>query len=119
MLRTPRSFALLLALSLVPAPVLTAQQRTAHPGQHAPTKGSLADRIQAILSDPALRQTDFGVSVTTLEGQSLYALNDARLFTPASNAKLATAAAAYALLPVETLRWTTNVVVFGVFVFFG
>lgn len=118
MLRTPRWFALLLALSLVQAPILTAQHRAARtpsrPATHsAPARGTLADRIQAILSEPALRQTDFGISVTTLDGQTLYGLNDARLFTPASNAKLTTTAAAYALLPVDTLTWTTNVVANG------
>jgi serine-type D-Ala-D-Ala carboxypeptidase/endopeptidase (penicillin-binding protein 4) len=71
-------------------------------------KVPLPQAVARILADPAVNQAHWGISVVTLSGSSIYKLNDSQYFNPASNAKLFTTAAAYALLP-SGLTFTTLV----------
>ena len=63
----------------------------------APPK-PLQDRIARVLAAPDLARGFWGLEVTSLSGQTLYSLNPDKLFTPASNTKLFTTAAALALI---------------------
>jgi serine-type D-Ala-D-Ala carboxypeptidase/endopeptidase (penicillin-binding protein 4) len=78
----------LLLLVLCVAPLATAA-----------SKSSLEGRIDQILSQPDVARGFWGIEIVSLpKGKVLYARNEHKLFTPASNTKLFTTATALALI---------------------
>lgn len=71
---------------------------------------SLTKRIDTVLDSSDLQRGFWGIEVVSLEtGKSLYSQNADKLFTPASNTKLFTTAAALALIgPTYTFRTTVE-----------
>jgi len=68
----------------------------------------LPARIQAILSQPQFASAEWGIHVIDAEhGDVIYSLNSSRLFVPASNGKLLTTTAAFALVGPEHRFRTT------------
>jgi serine-type D-Ala-D-Ala carboxypeptidase/endopeptidase (penicillin-binding protein 4) len=75
---------------------------------HAAPHDPVAKRIDTILSAPDLARGFWGVEVVSLDsGKIVYAQNADKLFTPASNTKLFTTAAALALIGPDYSSRTT------------
>jgi D-alanyl-D-alanine carboxypeptidase/D-alanyl-D-alanine-endopeptidase (penicillin-binding protein 4) len=65
----------------------------------AADRKNLQSRIDSVVSDPEISRGFWGIYVVSLpSGKVLYARNEDKLFTPASNTKLFTTAAALALI---------------------
>ena len=92
---------------------VSAQAASRHKAaKHTARRVPLAEAIQQILANPEVSRAHWGISVVTLEGRPVYALNEGQFFEPASNAKLFTTAAILDLLPADA-TWTTHVVTSG------
>ena len=87
--------------------------------QQAPVPNTLSgvlfgEQIAAIVNEPAVSRAHWGVHVTTLDGKTVFALNEGQFFQPASNLKLFTTAAVMALLPADE-RLVTRVTGSGLY----
>ena len=85
---------------------------TRHSARRPSRRVPLARAVQEILANPEVAQAHWGISVVTLAGQPVFALNDGQRFEPASNAKLFTTAALLDLVPANA-TWTTTAVTSG------
>ncbi len=93
--RLPFPIRLLLAASLLAAPVAAAAAPTAP----ATTRAGLAAQIDAQIGQPRFAAASWGIAVVSLDsGRTLYAHHADQLLQPASTAKLFTAALALSVL---------------------
>lgn len=94
-----RFFAVLLLLLClqITAPAQSGKHHAAGKAKIAAHKPDLAEKINAILSQPQFAKAHWGIDAVDLTtGKAIYTLNQDQLFMPASNMKLATTAAVLA-----------------------
>jgi D-alanyl-D-alanine carboxypeptidase/D-alanyl-D-alanine-endopeptidase (penicillin-binding protein 4) len=97
-----RMFTLILAVALACSPAGAAKKTK------RPAKVPLAQRIGQLVNGGEAARAYWGIDVVSLtSGKTVYGLNEQRLFTPASNAKLFTTVSAMALLGPEYKTRTT------------
>jgi serine-type D-Ala-D-Ala carboxypeptidase/endopeptidase (penicillin-binding protein 4) len=95
-----RVFAVLLVLVClqISVPAQSHKRTPAAKTKVTQNKADLAEKINAILSQPQLAKAHWGIDAVDLAtGKTIYALNQDQLFVPASNMKLFTTAAVLAI----------------------
>lgn len=101
---------LILPLAAACTPAVQASAPAPLPAPAPPTIGAVLD---SIFDDPAFASAHWGVLVRSLEtGETVYARNAGKMFVPASNMKLVTAAAALEALGPD-YRYLTRVAATG------
>ena len=106
MYRVSRSVQLALVFLLISYSL--AAEAAKKPGKSVDNEKRLGQAIEQILDDPDVARAFWGIDIVALDtGRRLYSLNPDRLFTPASNTKLFTTAAALALIGPEFQFKTT------------
>jgi hypothetical protein len=98
-MRRRKFLALLVTALLSLSATLVQAQRKPKPPKERPDVAKFRARVEAILADAKVERGYWGLLVVDVNtGGTLYALNEKRYFTPASNTKLYTTVAALALL---------------------
>lgn len=96
-------------MMLVLAAQVFAAESTKAPHKKPEDNKKLSHAIEQILSEPDVAQAFWGIDVVALDtGNRIYALNENKLFTPASNTKLFTTAAVFGLIGPD-YRFKTSV----------